>query len=257
MMVIFSVSLVAVQFGDVRPAAATNISYSDEVATVRVTVRVVVVGANYELEVQLIDKPAGAPDELIEGATYHLRYPVKRSKLRGNDPVMFAAVGRLRANDVVEVEFLTDAAIQESRGCYSNGRVMVCSDESTKISFDLVSVGVPQGSCLRGTKKTIRTWSYVYSLRTVLCLRRGDASTTVAGFVTDMSGEVINGVSVTLSERGTIVVAVASTPGDIAWVDLGRQIPDGRYWLAGCLDIKDDGKDCKPSKAASVNYRSR
>jgi hypothetical protein len=240
-------------FGPPAPVAASAPA-AEETSVVKAFARVVTVGRYYELEVQLIDQPAGTA--LTEGLNYHLRYPEKRTQLRKSHPAMAKALTALRTHDVVEVAFEVETSTS-SRKCVTTGTSTLCSGGSTSTVFDLLEVSAPKGTCLIGAKQRIRHDTRTWDPRPVLCLRNTDTSTLVAGFVTDLTAEAINDVTVTLTSGARQLVGTNVTPGDISWVDLGQVVPNGRYRIAGCIDVRDDGDDCKPGRVVSVRYRAR
>jgi hypothetical protein len=235
------------------PVSAASGTTGNKVA-VTAFVRVATVGRNYELEVQLIDLPAGTG--LVEGLNYHLRYPDTRSKLRKKNPAMFNALNALRTNDVAEVTFAVETSTS-SRKCVTSATGTLCSGGSTSTDLDLLEVSAPKGTCLRGLAQTISHDTRHWKPRPVLCLRNTGSSTLVAGLVTEFTADAINDVTVTLVSGTRQLVGTNSVPGDISWVDLGQLVPNGRYRLAGCIDVRDDGDDCKPGKVVTVRYRAR
>jgi hypothetical protein len=236
-------------FAAVAPASAAT---SGDKVTVKAFARVVTVGRYFELEVQLIDQPAGTG--LVAGLNYHLSYPDQRPKLRKKNPSMFNALNALRTDDVVEVTFAVETST-DSRKCYTTGTSWLCTGGGTSTDMDLLEVGSPAGSCLRGSLSSKIRISP--KPRPVLCLRNTGSSTLAAGFTTAFTSDQVNSVTVTLASGTRQLVGTRSTPGDISWVDLGQVVPNGRYRLSNCVDIRDDGEDCKPGRVVTVRYRAR
>ena len=224
--------------------------------------RITRLGANYDMDVQILRIVGGAPKSLLPGETYKVVYPSSRRKLAKANPALYAALKRVRSQDVATVIFT--ATTDSSRTCWSTGISTGCTGWDEEHEYELIAVSAPTGICLQGNKQRVHFEWTAHDLRLVACVLSAGSTSSVVALWSDAPMRAVRSVTANLARAGTTTLiastaggAAPDTTGDFVMTKATGEMKAGRYRLGGCIDILDDGKGCREFPTRVVTYRPR
>ena len=246
------------------PAAEALALTADDtkVVEVQALVRLARIGEGWDMDIQIIEIIRGKSESLIPGETYKVDYPGRasftanrRERLAKNNPSLFAALNRLKTHDVAHVTF-TDTT-DSTRRCHNTGTSVGCGASKETHYYKLVAVSARTGTCVQGNKLSATyDWS-TDDAKPFACVIAARGSYRIAALVDYFRPKGINSVTVTLSRAGSPALTATSPKGAVNLVTVPGELEAGRYKLGGCIDIRDDGKDCREFPAKAFMYKPR
>lgn len=221
---------------------------------VQATVRVARIGANYDMDVQIIQVISGAPASLVPGETYKIEYPKKRRSMAKSHPELFAALKSSKVNAVTTVT-ITDTT-GSSRRCWNTGTSTTCGASDETHEYELVSISAPTGDCLQGKTKRVKFDWNSRTVKPLACLYSAGGSSRFSALVDVYPSRTVKEITVNLGV-GESVLTASSGNGVVAAVEVPGGVKAGRYKIGGCVDVLDDGEGCRDFPSRIVTYKPR